>query len=155
MKKIHISSLGCAKNLVDSEVLAGQLHNRKYVMAEQADDADVIIVNTCGFITPAKQESIQAIFEAVALKKKNPHKQIFVSGCLSQRYRDELKNNGLAYDETIKTNKRGPDIKLLEITPKGYQHLREIGITDRRKGRGGTKHIYYQHFLCLFYILRL
>ena len=91
MIKIHISSLGCAKNLVDSEVLAGQLHKRKYRMTDQPENADIVIVNTCGFINPAKEESIQAIFEAVELKKTDPHKRVFVAGCLSQRYRSELK----------------------------------------------------------------
>jgi ribosomal protein S12 methylthiotransferase len=91
MIKIHISSLGCAKNLVDSEVLAGQLHNRKYIMTDQAEEADVVIVNTCGFITPAKQESIQAILEAIELKKSHPGKRVYVAGCLSQRYGEELK----------------------------------------------------------------
>jgi ribosomal protein S12 methylthiotransferase len=90
-KKIHITSLGCAKNLVDSEVLAGQLKQRTYEMSENPSDADVIIVNTCGFINPAKEESIQAIFEAVKLKKNKRDKKVFVSGCLSQRYMDELK----------------------------------------------------------------
>jgi ribosomal protein S12 methylthiotransferase len=90
MKNIHITSLGCAKNLVDSEVLSGQLKKRKYKMMSNPEDADVIIVNTCGFITDAKEESLQAIFEAVALTRKNTDKKVFVTGCLSQRYKAEL-----------------------------------------------------------------
>jgi ribosomal protein S12 methylthiotransferase len=91
MTKIHITSLGCAKNLVDSEVLAGQLHFRDYEMTPSAEQADVVIINTCGFIDAAKTESIQAIFEAVELKQKNRHQKVFVTGCLSQRYKDSLK----------------------------------------------------------------
>ncbi|TFH00495.1 MAG: 30S ribosomal protein S12 methylthiotransferase RimO [Calditrichales bacterium] len=90
MKKVHITSLGCAKNLVDSEVMGGQLKQRKYILTQNPEDAELIIVNTCGFIKDAKDESIQAIFEAVKLKETDPKKQVFVTGCLSQRYRKEL-----------------------------------------------------------------
>jgi len=90
MKKVHITSLGCAKNLVDSEVLAGQLKLRDYSLTSNPSDAELIIVNTCGFIEEAKKESIQAIFEAMEFKKKGKKKQVFVTGCLSQRYKQEL-----------------------------------------------------------------
>ena len=89
MKKVHITSLGCAKNLVDSEVLGGQLKYRKYDLVDQPENADIIIVNTCGFIEDAKNESIQAILEAVDITKEND-KKVFVTGCLSQRYKNEL-----------------------------------------------------------------
>jgi len=90
MKKIHITSLGCAKNLVDSEVLGGQLIGRDYVLTTKPSEAELIIVNTCGFIEEAKKESIQAIFEAIELKNEDKGKQVFVTGCLSQRYKEEL-----------------------------------------------------------------
>jgi ribosomal protein S12 methylthiotransferase len=90
MKKVHITSLGCAKNLVDSEVLAGQLRLREYTLTSNPSDAELIVVNTCGFIEDAKKESIQAIFEAIDLKKGDKAKQVFVTGCLSQRYKEEL-----------------------------------------------------------------
>jgi ribosomal protein S12 methylthiotransferase len=90
MKKVHITSLGCAKNLVDSEVLAGQLRLRNYTLTADPSDAQLIMVNTCGFIEEAKKESIQAIFEAVRLKNGDKEKQVFITGCLSQRYKDEL-----------------------------------------------------------------
>jgi ribosomal protein S12 methylthiotransferase len=90
MKKVHITSLGCAKNLVDSEVLAGQLRLRDYTLASNPSDAELIVVNTCGFIEEAKKESIQAIFEAIDLKKGDKGKSVYVTGCLSQRYKDEL-----------------------------------------------------------------
>jgi ribosomal protein S12 methylthiotransferase len=91
MKKIHITTLGCSKNTVDSEVLAGQLETNHFTLVEEAALADVIIINTCGFIEAAKTESIQAIFEALELKKNDPHKKIFVAGCLTQRYKKEIK----------------------------------------------------------------
>ena len=90
MKKIHITSLGCAKNLVDSEVLGGQLKRRDYTLTTNPSDAELIIVNTCGFIDEAKKESIQAIFEAIEYKNEDKGKQVFVTGCLSQRYKEEL-----------------------------------------------------------------
>jgi len=90
MKKIHITTLGCSKNTVDSEVLAGQLETNHFSLVEEAELADVIIINTCGFIEDAKTESIQAIFEALELKKNDPHKKIFVAGCLTQRYKKEI-----------------------------------------------------------------
>lgn len=90
MKKVHITSLGCAKNLVDSEVLTGQLNQRYYQITDVPEEADLVIVNTCGFIADAKNESIQAIFEAVNLKKQDKNKKVFVTGCLSQRYKNEL-----------------------------------------------------------------
>jgi ribosomal protein S12 methylthiotransferase len=92
MKKIHITTLGCFKNQVDSDVLSGQLQNKDFQIIENPDEADVIILNTCGFIEDAKKESIDAIFEAVELKKNDSNKKVLVSGCLSQRYKSELKN---------------------------------------------------------------
>lgn len=90
MKKIHITTLGCSKNLVDSEVLMGQLEYNHFEVIDQPEDADVIILNTCGFIEEAKEESIQAIFEALKLKKNNPAKKVFATGCLTQRYHREI-----------------------------------------------------------------
>jgi len=92
MKKVNITSLGCSKNLVDSEVLAGQLKKRKYTFTENAPEADIIIINTCGFIESAKNESLQAIFEAIKIKDDYKNKQIYVTGCLSQRYKEQLQH---------------------------------------------------------------
>ncbi|RDU57230.1 30S ribosomal protein S12 methylthiotransferase RimO [Helicobacter sp. MIT 00-7814] len=86
-KKLHIISLGCTKNLVDSEVMLGRL--KEYEITQDVESADVIIINTCGFIESAKQESIATIFEA-SNKRKNDA-MLVVSGCLSERYYDELK----------------------------------------------------------------
>ena len=90
MKKIHVTTLGCSKNTVDSEVLTGQLEQNQFRVIERPEDADILILNTCGFIQDAKEESIQAIFEALKLKEDDPAKKVFVSGCLSQRYRKEI-----------------------------------------------------------------
>ncbi len=90
MKKVHMTSLGCSKNLVDTEVLRGQLKYRNFTFTKRPEDADLIILNTCGFINDAKSESIQAIFEAVKLKESDQKKQIYVTGCLSERYKSSL-----------------------------------------------------------------
>lgn len=91
MKKVGMLSLGCAKNLVDSEVMLGQLSREGYTFTADATSADVVIVNTCGFIDKAKEESISAILEMAELKKQGKVEKVVVSGCLSQRYHDELK----------------------------------------------------------------
>jgi ribosomal protein S12 methylthiotransferase len=89
-RKVGMISLGCAKNLVDAEVMLGDAASRGYEVTPNADDADVIVVNTCGFIDAAKQESIDAILEAGA--KLREGQKLVVSGCLSQRYSTELRN---------------------------------------------------------------
>lgn len=90
MKKVGMLSLGCAKNLVDSEVMLGELQREGYAFSADAHDSDVVIVNTCGFIDKAKEESIQAILDMADLKKQGKIKKLIVSGCLSQRYHDEM-----------------------------------------------------------------
>lgn len=90
MKKVGFVSLGCPKNLVDSEVMMGRLAAAGYEITNRAEDAETVVVNTCGFIESAKQESIDAILEATALKEKGSASRVIVAGCLVERYRDEL-----------------------------------------------------------------
>ncbi len=89
--KVEIITLGCSKNTVDSERLARQLKANNIKLVETSDDADTIIINTCGFIEPAKEESINTILEAVELKKQGKIEHVLVAGCLSQRYKEELR----------------------------------------------------------------
>lgn len=93
MKKVNIISLGCSKNLVDSEMLLKQLDKAGYATETDVEnsDAEVVIVNTCGFIGDAKEESVNTILEQVERKKKGLIGQVYVIGCLSQRYGAELK----------------------------------------------------------------
>ena len=93
MKKINIITLGCSKNTVDSEHLAAQLAAMDYKVVFDSDrvDADVVVINTCGFIGDAKQESIDTILRAAQLKSEGAIEELFVVGCLSQRYADELR----------------------------------------------------------------
>ncbi len=90
MKKIHVTTLGCPKNIVDSENLMGLLKLNEFQLVQNPEESDVLIINTCGFINDAKEESIQAILEALELKKLDPRKKVFVAGCLTQRYRKEI-----------------------------------------------------------------
>ncbi|MBN2745701.1 MAG: 30S ribosomal protein S12 methylthiotransferase RimO [Bacteroidales bacterium] len=90
--KIKIVSLGCSKNLVDSEVLMGQLKVNGMVLAAEDEDADIVVVNTCGFINDAKEESIDTILDFTRAKEEGQIKKLVVMGCLSERYKDQLKN---------------------------------------------------------------
>ncbi|HBH13131.1 MAG: Ribosomal protein S12p Asp88 methylthiotransferase [Clostridiales bacterium 38_11] len=89
MEKIHIITLGCSKNTVDTEYMLGLLQS-EYTITSNIEDSDVVIINTCTFINDAKEESIEAIFDVVKLKKDGIIKTIVLAGCLSQRYADEL-----------------------------------------------------------------
>ena len=93
MKKINIITLGCSKNTVDSEHLAAQLTEYGYEIVFDSDrtNAEVVVINTCGFIGDAKQESIDTILRAAQLKEMGKIEELFVVGCLSQRYADELR----------------------------------------------------------------
>jgi ribosomal protein S12 methylthiotransferase len=90
--KVNIITLGCSKNMVDSEVLSGQLlaNNIETVHENKKKDHNIVVVNTCGFIEKAKEESIQTILDQVELKRKGKLDKVFVTGCLSERYRDQL-----------------------------------------------------------------
>jgi len=88
--RVHLASLGCAKNLVDSETLLARLGLAGALVGAPADEADVLIVNTCGFIEPAKQESLEVIRRYVKVKADDPTKRLLVIGCLVERARDEL-----------------------------------------------------------------
>jgi ribosomal protein S12 methylthiotransferase len=91
MKKVGFISLGCPKNLVDSEVMMGQLKQAGYEITNDEAEADTLVVNTCGFIDAAKKESIDAILEAARMKSEGNCKRLVVAGCLVERYRDELR----------------------------------------------------------------
>lgn len=90
MNNVHIVTLGCSKNDVDSSMMYSLLNKDKYKMVESPSDADILIVNTCGFIDAAKEESIDTILESVEYKKNGKCKKVLLSGCLAQRYPEEL-----------------------------------------------------------------
>jgi len=90
MKKLHLVSLGCAKNLVDSEMMLGILELDGYEVMEDPAEAELLLVNTCGFIRPAVEEAVDEILRLAEYKKTNPTKKLVVTGCLVQRYGTEL-----------------------------------------------------------------
>jgi ribosomal protein S12 methylthiotransferase len=89
--KINVLTLGCSKNTVDSERLLNQLKLNNFSISESPENADTLIINTCGFIESAKKESIDTILNAVALKNEGKLKELMVVGCLSERYKDDLR----------------------------------------------------------------
>ena len=89
-KSLGYISLGCAKNLVDTEVMLGLLKDDGYTITDNLYEADLIIINTCTFIEKAKEESINTILEAAQYKETGRCKGLIVAGCLSQQYQDEL-----------------------------------------------------------------
>ena len=91
--RVSMISLGCARNLVDSEVLLGHVVEEGLQVVKEAEDADVVVVNTCGFIESAKQESIDTILSVARLKKEGNLKGVIAVGCLAQRYGDELRKS--------------------------------------------------------------
>ncbi len=128
MKKVGFVSLGCPKNLVDSEVMMGQLAEAGYEITNNADEADTVVVNTCGFIESAKQESVDAILEATRWKSEGKANRVIVAGCLVERYRDDLMKELPEVDAFIGTSQVGDilkaadaefDAKQLTITPIG------------------------------------
>ena len=90
MPKVGFISLGCPKNLVDSEVMMGILAREGYELTPRADEADILVVNTCSFIEPAQKESVDAILEMAEHKKFGAAKRLIVAGCLVERYRDQI-----------------------------------------------------------------
>jgi ribosomal protein S12 methylthiotransferase len=104
MPKVGMVSLGCPKNLVDSEVMLGVLSRHGYELTPRAEDADVLIVNTCSFIEPAKRESIDTILEMAEHKKSGAARRLVVAGCLVERYRKEILRDIPEVDYVIGTN---------------------------------------------------
>ena len=99
-QKINVITLGCWKNTVDSENLLGQLKGQHADIVENADDADTVVINTCGFIEASKKESIDTIMQAVREKENGRIKKVVVMGCLAERYRQErLRKEQLAKEQ--------------------------------------------------------
>lgn len=121
--RIGILSLGCPRNLVDSEDTLGRLFKKGYKIVD-LDQAQVAIVNTCAFIEEAKQESIEAILELIDLKKKGKLKKVIVQGCLSQRYKSILSKELPEVDAFIGKAKLNHGLNRFAITPKHYAYLK-------------------------------
>lgn len=134
-KKIHILTLGCPKNLVDSEILMSKLKN-KFQIVEKPEKADLVVVNTCGFIDSAKQESIEKIFEMVELKEKGKVESVYVMGCLSERYKNELE-------------KEIPEVDKFFGVEKFEEILNTLGVPDRYELLGERELLTPKHYAYL------
>jgi ribosomal protein S12 methylthiotransferase len=120
-KKVGMVSLGCPKNLVDSEVMMGLLSRQGYEMTADSSAADVLVVNTCGFIDSARQESVETILEMAQLKQTGNLKRLIVAGCLVERYREELQREIPEIDACIGVNQLKEIESLIE--PNGHRVL--------------------------------
>ena len=129
-KKILFISLGCDKNLVDSEVMLGILADRGFEMTDTEDDADIIIINTCCFINDAKEESINTILEMAEYKKTGPCKALIVTGCLAQRYKQEIVDEIPEVDAVIGTSKYDEIFDAVDQALKGSLFL-DVDDLDR------------------------
>lgn len=139
-KKLHLVSLGCTKNLIDSEVMLGKL--KEYEMTDDSQSADLIIVNTCGFIESAKQESLNTIFDLDSTRKKSS--VLVMAGCLSERYQDELKE-GLENEVDIFTGVGDYDIIDKLVEEKRGQFSPKVFLADESNDRvvtGSSYHAY-------------
>ncbi|MCL5992051.1 MAG: 30S ribosomal protein S12 methylthiotransferase RimO [Bacteroidetes bacterium] len=137
IKSFSILTLGCSKNVVDSEFLIARLKGNELNYVQNIDEADALIINTCGFIKPAKEENIQLIQEASELRRQNKLKSLIVFGCLAERYADELRTQlpnvdhifGLnSNDDILKALVQNPKMELLGerelLTPRHYAYLK-------------------------------
>lgn len=104
MAKIGFISLGCPKNLVDSEVMIGLLQAQGHTLTTNPEEADVLVVNTCSFIEDSRKESIDTILEAAELKKSGSCRKLIVTGCLAERYPKEIKSDLVEVDAILGTN---------------------------------------------------
>ena len=120
-------SLGCDKNLVDSEVMLGLLANHGHQMVDSEEEADVIVVNTCCFINDAKEESIQTILEMAEYKKDGSIKALIVTGCLAQRYKQEIMDEIEEVDAVLGTTSYD---KIVEVIDEALQGHKSLELTD-------------------------
>ncbi len=140
-------SLGCPKNLVDSEVMLGLAAQSGYAITDDASRADVIVVNTCGFIEAAKQESIDTILEMAALKADRPGRRLIVAGCLVERYRQQLPAELPEVDAFIGTNELEQLPYLLQkptatVTPRPVVLRPRGGVPQRERTRPDADYLY-------------
>ena len=137
--RVCMISLGCAKNLVDSEILLGGLRQENYEIVQKSDDADILIVNTCGFLDIAREESVDVILDAGELRKSNQVEKLVVMGCFSDRYGSELQEELPEVDAFFGTDdhaavlsyltgkahtKDDPDYFRSLLTPNHYAYLK-------------------------------
>ncbi len=126
--KILFISLGCDKNLVDTEMMLGMLTGKGYSITNDEDEADVVVINTCCFINDAKEESINTILEMAELKKSGNIKALLVAGCLAQRYKEEIQTEIPEVDAIVGTTAIDSIVEALEAVLEGRKqnHIEDI-----------------------------
>jgi ribosomal protein S12 methylthiotransferase len=129
-QKFSIISLGCARNLVDSEVMSGLLAQDHYEMVQEPADADVVLINTCGFIDAAKAESIDTIVEISRLKQEGTLRKLVVAGCLSQRYPQELATELPEVDLFIGTGEVPRIVNILQEHERNQSRRHYVGVPE-------------------------
>ena len=134
MKKVSMVSLGCSKNLVDAEEMLGILEDRGYEIVADEEEADIMIVNTCAFIDSAKQESIDCILAHARHKEKDKNRILVVTGCMSQRYKEELLKELPEVDIAIGTNEYANIADILEK----YQSSQKVLCCSDEYAEGAT-----------------
>lgn len=122
--KVSLVTLGCSKNLVDSEIMLGIIKENGYSLTENLDKADIIIINTCGFIRDAKEESIDTIIELGEHKKVGKCKKLIVTGCLAERYKDEILKELPEVDAVIGTGNIKDIVNVIKELEGGKRTLR-------------------------------
>ncbi len=149
MKSVFFISLGCDKNLVDSEVMIGELSARGYVFCETMEEADAVIVNTCCFIGDAKEESVNTILEAADLKTQGIIKCLVVTGCLAQRYQADVLKEIPEVDAVLGTMSIGDIADVLDKAFAGESGVRRFAPVDSplhmSEKRISTSHLHYAY----------
>src|SRR6476469_9363653 len=140
--KVGFVSLGCPKNLVDGEVMLGYAREAGHEITADSADADVIVVNTCAFIDNAKQESIDTILEMAQQKRDGKCSRLVVTGCLAERYRDELRKEIPEIDAVLGTGEV-PQILSALAPPGAAPDDRSSGLGARGSGSGAVPLLFH------------
>src|SRR5689334_18486581 len=135
LQKVGFVSLGCPKNLVDSEVMMGMLARAGAELTQRAEDADVIVVNTCSFIDSAQQESVNTILEMAGHKTSGKAKKLVVAGCLVERFRDQIRKDIPEVDAVVGTGELEKILSATGVAPAATQSSSPFTIlTSRAEG---------------------
>ena len=138
-KKVGFVSLGCPKNLVDSEVMMGLLASSGAEITPSADDADIIVVNTCSFIESAQQESVNAILEMAAHKQSGRAQKLVVAGCLVERYRNEIQKQIPEVDAVVGTGELNHILAAAGIAPAPSQNSPFVVLNSTARAEGAAR----------------
>lgn len=130
LKKVYAITLGCSKNEIDSELMLSMLKNNDYIVADTLDEAEVIIINTCGFIEKAKEESIETIWEMTQYKNNGNCKYLILAGCLAQRYSQELMDEIPEIDAIIGTGNIKEIASIIKDLEAKVQRIKKIDNID-------------------------